>query len=368
MNHVAVCIIIAFAVPALAGALALLASGRFPHPVLSVTAGTLVVWAVMEVCLVPLVRIKASFRGSILVFWTALVLVMLVLGLLSGHRILEERKRKAREKKNADKAGAGPAEPSTEEKRSFQYRLSDVVFLIPLILVLIMVLRGAAMYQHTDDDDTRFVVNAVDMVRTDTLLLSNPANGSMLDNQYGELKKDAVAPWAFYTAMLAEMSGLKASVIAHTYLPPILMLIITCALFALGQVLFDKERWKIYVFVTICWVVTLFGYYSIYSAEAFVMGRLWQGKAVLAGFGIPVLMTVFFSIYRQPERMDNYVWLAAAVLALDLLTSQSIIITSAAAAFFALAYAIALKKPLLLLKMGVACIPNLILLAVYALI
>lgn len=419
MNPIAVCILIAFAVPALAGALALLASGHFPHPLTAVTAGTLVVWAVMEICIVPLIRLRASFRGSILVFWTALVLVIFLLGLAAARRLLLSRKKKKHAlKAEAEAAGKGiaaetvteagnrrepqtmagpargtepemkagpatkdappveadpkakaPADPSAGQgdKRDLWERFHDLIFLIPLILVLIMVIRGSILYRHTDDDDTRFVVNAVDMVRTDKMLLTNPATGNALKRPIRELRKDAIAPWAFYIAMLSEMTGLKASVIAHTFLPCILSILITCALFALGRTIFEKERWKIYAFVTVAWLVNLFGYYSIYSAEAFVMGRLWQGKAVLAGFGIPVLLEIFFRIYNKPDTGANYVWLCVAVVGLALLSSQSIILTSAAAAFFALAYAIALRKPVILLKMGAACVPNLILLAAYAL-
>ncbi len=426
MEPVTVCIVIVFALPALVGVLAQLAAGSVPHPLTAVTAGTLVIWAVMEVCLVPLIKIGASFRGSILVVWTAAALVTVLLALAAGHRFLDDRKKKRRAMRGKNKPdassqstvvaepltakassevngatmmraaassetpaaamktvvqpapqadgsvtpAAGPQEtdaPQKVQRRSLSDRVYDLIFLIPLVLVLIMVLRGTALYTHADNDDTRFVVNAVDMVRTDTLLRTNPATGNPIQEPFGELKKDAIAPWAFYIAMLSEMTGVKAAAIAHTYLPVMIMLIITCALFALGRTLFDKERWKIYVFITICWLVNLFGYYSVYSAEAFVMGRLWQGKAVLAGFGIPVLLELLFRIYREPALHIHYIRLAVAVTGLALLSSQSIVLTSVAAAFFALVYAIALRKPSILFKMGAACVPNLILLAVYAL-
>ena len=34
--------------------------------------------------------------------------------------------------------------------------------------------------QHTDYDDSRFVVNAVDMIRTDRMFLTNPSTGREL--------------------------------------------------------------------------------------------------------------------------------------------------------------------------------------------
>ena len=40
-------------------------------------------------------------------------------------------------------------------------------------------------------------------------------------------------------------------------------------------------------------MINLYGFYSLYCGETFLMTRGWQGKSIVAGVGIPAMIMLF---------------------------------------------------------------------------
>ena len=254
-----------------------------------------------------------------------------------------------------------------------------------LIFIITMALLGAYLYwifiqygriilyntivlQHTDDDDSRFVVNAVDMMRTNKLFLTDPATGARLSYWKGELAKDVTSPWAIYPACIARWTGVRAVAAFHSLIPVQVVILASFVYYALAERLFPGERMSKSMFVIFVWMVNLYGFYSLYCGETFLMTRGWQGKSIVAGVGIPALIMLFLDIYQDQTQRSSYVLLILLNLAMCLLSGMGIIIGGIMVASFTIVYALEKKSTEIVVWGMLICLPNILYYAIYTIV
>lgn len=301
--------------------------------------GLILIWAVTQIVAVPFVLMRVSFTVT---FWviTAIIAVFCLWGFCQIREI-EVRKPKW---------------------NAWEWCASIVmaVGILSLMFLLLVTQRG-------DADDSRFVVNAVDILRTDTLFLTNPATGERLDSWTGELIKDVTAPWAVYIAWCAKITGSHATVMAHTTLPQVLILGVISVWWLLSKVFFGEERIYRCLFVTVLILVTLYGGFSVYSVESFTVIRIWQGKAMVAAFGVPAAYLLSDRFYQTGQKRC-FVLILLLNLAMCLMSGMGLILGVLMFGCIGLVYGIAKKNWKTSLMLWLSCIPNIACYAIHLVI
>lgn len=227
-----------------------------------------------------------------------------------------------------------------------------------VIGITVFVIYKAMTLQHVDEDDTRFVVNAMDMIENNTVFLTNPANGNELLNWYGELVKDVVSPYSVFPASIAYFTGMKAVTAFHSVMPIIFLVLISCLYYELAERFFRGRRDYKSLFVVFLWLVNIFGYYSVYGQETFMMTRLWQGKSIVAAIGIPAMIMLLLDVYNDSTDRTAYILLFMTNASMCFFSGMGIILMLIMTACYGLVYAIDQKKFRILLYLGATCIPN----------
>ena len=284
--------------------------------------GSFAEWAFIQLIAVP----AAIFRRGFSLVYYVILAVLCCAAVWGGILLLKEDRR-------------------FSPKRLFrEKKVSD--YLVPAVMIAGLLLLSVTIWnmQHTDYDDSRFVVNAVDMIRTDRMFLTNPSTGGELTVFWGDMHRDAVSPWAVYIAFVSRATGVHATIMAHSILPQTLTLCMFCVFWLLAEEMYGDDLFRKCAFVIIVFMVVVHGVYSAYSSESFATLRLWQGKAVVAAVGIPLLFLLFWRIYREPDAWAGYRMLYLVCFALCLMSSMGIIIGGILCGVFGLAYGILLKK------------------------
>lgn len=133
--------------------------------------------------------------------------------------------------------------------------------------IIVMLATGIYMIvqsfrlQLTNADDTRFVVNAVDTVRTNRMLLTDVNTGKEILSWTGDLFKDVISPWAVFAAYLSKITGISAASMMHTFLPPVLLAVMMCIFWLIAGELFDKHIYRS-LFVILLLVMYMYGYFQ----------------------------------------------------------------------------------------------------------
>ena len=146
-----------------------------------------------------------------------------------------------------------------------------------------------------DGDDAYYGVQAVIAQQMDTLYRINPYTGrsSPLDVRH------ALALFSVWEAYVGSMSGVHATIVAHSVVPLVLIPVTYILYYQTGRILFRKKRELLPVFMVLMALWQMFGAVSIYTPETFFLTRTWQGKSFAGNFVIPAVLWLFLSLFGQ---------------------------------------------------------------------
>ncbi len=342
---------------ALAGYLVLLPGllgyGFFGKKLWSFSGGFLILLAVFQAVGVPFVFFRRHLSELALT-------VNLLYFLLAAAVILIRRKTLA-EKLSAPLSalkGASPAAILRERKGEL---LLWGVFFILLGFQLI----NALQLSFFDGDDAYYVAQSVAAAEQDVLYRTIPYTGfaSELDMRH------AMALFPIWVAFLSEMSSIHPAIMSHSILPLILipgMYLLYAALFRELQPKKEGEKHVLPGFLILIALTQIFGAVSIYTPAAFLIGRTWQGKAVLAGLVLPALFWLLIKVGREGRISRNTAILLIALnMTAALTTSMGIFLTALMSGGAGLFLALRLRSLRLLLLLAACSLPCLIYAGLY---
>lgn len=255
-------------------------------------SGQILLWAGFQCICVPLILLEKKFSTVVGLFW----IYMGLLALLSVF-LYFIRKHK--------RAGSFRVISGTDEKKP--YRLLWLVFWGLLAFQLAMV----CLMAYEEGDDAFYVAISTITENADTMYRKLPYTGGStgLDARHG------LAPFPIWVAFLARISGIPSVTVAHVALPMVLIVMSYGIYYLIGKHLLAGRRQALPFFMILVELLVLFGGYSVYSAENFLLVRTAQGKAVLANIIIPflfLLLLLLLERLQKEERAGAGYWLLLA--------------------------------------------------------
>lgn len=232
-----------------------------------------------------------------------------------------------------------------EMKTSLSNRkIEEIIGILVVIGIMGWMLYQVVALQHTDADDSRFVVNAVEILRTNRMFLTDVITGSELEVWIGELNKDVTSPWAVYIAYYAKVTGTTAAVMAHSILP-VSLILCGCSVFWLfAKEIFKENMSDRCIFMSLVLLLNIYGFHSVYTAETFYLTRIWQGKSVVASVAIPAMFLFLMWLYQQPKHAGYYILVLITDIAMCLMSGMGIIIGAIMLASAGLVYGLRRKS------------------------
>jgi hypothetical protein len=174
--------------------------------------------------------------------------------------------------------------------------------LLGVLAVLLILLQAyiPARYEHSDDDDSRFVSEEVSAVEHDTMYRDHPITGMIMEDwERGEVKKDMASPWAMYVAFYSKLSNIPPAMLSHAYLPFFMTLLCYAVYYLIGSALLKGNREKIWMFLIFLSVIHMWNYTSTHTLGSMLLLRIWQGKAVCASFMLPFFFYLMYQIMQE---------------------------------------------------------------------
>lgn len=334
--------ILLLGVPLLAGGVFADARRSWDGIVFRWVGGQFLLWAGFELICVPLILIEESFTNVVrffLLYSACTVLLALWLDLR------RRRKTPAPLRAVADRG-----------RKDFLYIglwcLAAALLLVQLVL--------ACVLAYEEGDDAFYVSISTVTADADTMYLKHPYNGAstILDMRH------ALAPFPIWVSFLARLSGMPAVTVAQIVLPVVLIVMSYGIYFVLGRRFFKSGSRKLPLFMALLECLVLFGGYSLYSAENFLLVRTAQGKAVLANIVVPFLFLLFYLLMERlqedkPVSLRYWLLMACAMVAGCLCSTQGTQLTGMLLGILGCCTAVAYRRWKLLLPMaGCAVIPG----------
>ena len=297
-------------VPALAGTLFWPAKKESPRIPFYWVSGQILLWALFQVMCVPMVLTGLRFQQARLGFFLETGAVLLMAGVVALFRFAgnrsgmdvkkpEERKSAAKDEK-IDRSETGLIK-RIQRMGSGRDRWTCAVWMLFGILVFIQ-LALVCVLSYSEGDDAFYVAITTYAKEKHGLYTNDPYTGGYMDWD----RRHGLAPLPIWEAVLADLSGLSGAAFAHVVMPLMIIPMAYCIFFLIATVLFDDDgqdrSLKTALFMCFSTLLVMFGGYSVYSAENFLLVRAGQGKAVLANVILPMLLFTLIRWFRSLEK------------------------------------------------------------------
>ena len=301
--------------------------------------GTIIMWAVFQIIAVPMILAKASFSSTVILWEISIFLVLLLQSVwkVKKHRHIYSHINKKIRKSKTEK----------------------ILFIIMCVIVIFQCVACVIGTQY-DEDDARFVVNALEAFEHDSMLLINPATGEYVGTWVGELAKDVPSPWTIYIALIAKILNVHPTIIAHTVLPGILVAMAYGCYWLIAERIFEKNFAYCCMLVALVAIVNMYFTNSEQTQAVFLLTRIWQGKAVVAGIMIPFLCYLMMLLYQLSVEKQIYYLLFLTDIACCLLSGMGIFLSAIVIGVLGLYIAITKKRFQMILKIALSCIPTIL--------
>lgn len=315
-------------------------------------SGQMLLWAGFQVICVPVILLEGRL------WMVTLGYSVYILALLLWATILRLRRPRRLKPLAAEKA---------EKPVILLWVIFGILLLVQLVLAVVMV--------YNDGDDAYYVAISAAAEESGKMYQKIPYTGMVteLDVRHG------LAPFPIWIAWLSAMTGIHTAIVAKTLLP-VTLISMTYGIFYLWgkRILFTgngetRKDWLLPAFLICTEVLVLFGDYSFYTVENFMIARSRQGKAALGSILIPMIFFLLLLLFRKIQEQQKlslgfWILLCAVMTACCLTSTMGALLACMLVWAAGLCGAVAYKKWKILLALAACCIPCIVYAGMYLLL
>ncbi|MBQ2802485.1 MAG: hypothetical protein IJF07_01145 [Lachnospiraceae bacterium] len=310
-------------------------------------SGQCVLWAGFQLMCVPLILLEKSFLVAVGLFsgYMALLVVLAILLYLKGRNKYSLR--------------------VVKEKVTIRNKYQLIAWGLFWALLVFQLIQAVVM-TYGDGDDAFFVAAANIAEESELMYQKIPYTGetSELDARHG------MAPFPIWIAYLARVSGIPTVSVAHVVAPLALIPMTYAIYYLLGKRFLGKKKESLPVFLIFTELLVLFGDYSFYTVENFMIARSRQGKAALGSIIIPMLFWILLILMEKLEEKQKlsvpfWILLAGVMTAGCLCSTLGALLVCMLIGLAGLCAAFCYRRWKILLPMAACCIPCVIYAGVY---
>lgn len=245
-------------------------------------AGYLVMLPLCWLVTVPCILLVKYYSFRVMAGWFT-VLVFLAAALGAGLTVRACRQKKWVSLKLAMDLG----------RMSVEVKIEWILF----FLLIVWQLYKAFTLASFDGDDAEYVAQSLVTQQSETMYLIKPYTGgtTSLDIRH------SLAVLPVWVAYIARVTGIHATVLAHSILPFVLIPLTYTVYYEMGKHLLKRKKEYLPAFMIIVALMQIFGNVSIFTNETFFLTRTWQGKSVAANFVIPATIWLLLWIFDSED-------------------------------------------------------------------
>ena len=253
------------------------------------------------------------------------------------------------------------------ESYKAHYTLESRIYWGIFFAIMIFQMVMSVVMASFDGDDAYYVVESLLAQEVDVMNTIMPYTGTSTSLDI----RHALAVITMWDAFIAKMSGIHATIVAHSVIPLFVIPMVYLIYVEIGRILFRSRQQVIPVFMIIVSFLLMFGNVSIYTPATFFLMRTWQGKALVANLVFPMIIWVFLWMMedcKAPERMSfrsGWIMLGLINMLSGVCSSMGVIFGSALIGLFTLVLLAFSKRWTVLIGAFLCIIPNLIYLGIY---
>ena len=181
--------------------------------------------------------------------------------------------------------------------------------------------------------------------------------------------RHGLAPFPIWIAWLSQMTGIATVAVAKTLLPVALISMTYGVFYLIGSRGLSQGK-NLPLFLVCTEVLVLFGDYSFYTVENFMIARSRQGKAALGSILIPMIFFLLLLLFRRLQEKQKitvgfWILLTAVMTSCCLASTMGALLACMLMGVAGICGAIAYKNRKILPPLAACCVPCIIYAGMY---
>ncbi|MBR5931594.1 MAG: hypothetical protein IKZ95_06150 [Lachnospiraceae bacterium] len=215
------------------------------------------------------------------------------------------------------------------------------LFVIWAVVLCLILWQIAMVILHVsyNVDDNFYIGESVTILNRNVLMNTLPASGmegSVFPATY------LLVSWEVFLAALSKLFLAEPAILCHSILPAFLIPMHYLVLYLVGKEI-RKEHTSIFLLFAV--FMNMVCGPSTYDSGAFLILRIWQGKAVLVNLFLPLLLYVFLRILKAKKvSLRNIFYLFAVLLASQAASTVGTYLAPVLYAVYAIAFLILIRR------------------------
>lgn len=162
-----------------------------------------------------------------------------------------------------------------------------------VILGIAFQIAYVVLHQHVDIDDSFYIAQTNTILETGKVLNIEPASGLA---EFSFQPSYKLVGYEVLLAVIVKFFNVNTAFFCHTVLPVFMIALHYLIIINIAKKI--DETGALY-FALLFEVVNLFSGFSGYSQGAFLLYRIWQGKAVMTNIVVPILILSFLWVWDE---------------------------------------------------------------------
>lgn len=323
-------------------------------------SGQMLLWVGFEVITVPLV-LRQGKMSQVVQFYIGYIVIMTLLAVIC----YVVRRRKNGKGLHVVNAMLNPVSEAVSKTQKIEKYVLWGTFGALLLFQLFQAVRMT----YADGDDAYYVAVANLAEESNTLYQKAAYTGGIetFDARYG------LAPFPIWLAFLARISGIRTVSVAHVIAPLALISMTYAIYYLVGSKLFAKHRERIPLFLVFTELLVIFGDYSFFTAENFMIARSRQGKSALGNIIFPMLIYLLLLLLeriQEEQKVSAAFWvlLFATLTTGCLCSTLGTLLTCMLVGVTGICAAICYRKWKILIPLAACCTPCVVVALLYVLL
>lgn len=223
-------------------------------------------------------------------------------------------------------------------------------------------------FGYVDADDSFYVASAATSIATNTIFQYNPYTGELYESLPSRY---VLSPFYAFIATVGKAVDNHPAIIAHSVFMILFLIVSYMVYWLIGKKLFAGDFEKTGYFLMIVSLLNIFSGYSEHTSGLFLLIRVWQGKAFLAGILLPLVLYLSMRLFFMEEKKEywpEWVLLLFLMSACCMVSSMGVILGAIALGISGILFAFRKKSLRILIYTVLCCIPNIICAGIYLVI
>ncbi len=269
----------------------------------------LILWlSVNQLILTPCTLIHTSFRNCLI----AIILITIVLLAISFGITMKKSKDKTNRLNNI------------KSKYLKMPKVEKCITIIMVILITFQVISTTVLFRE-NADDSYYVGLTTSSIDNDNVYMEEPSTGYKSEEHTMLLPTEQIPTYELNIAILSKIFNIEPTIIYHTLLPIIFIVIAYMSYYYFARSFLDKKNAKIFIiFISI---IFMFAGFTTKFRTGCLLCKMWQGKAVFLNIVLNIILASLIRMDKKVKKSDVIILTLANLSATHLTSTAIFLIT-----------------------------------------